>query len=665
MPGLDDLTQGRLRYGGDYSPEQWPEEVWREDARLMREAGVNAVSLGVFAWASLEPRPGEWDFGWLDRAIDLLHEHGVRVGLATPTASPPPWLGHRWPETLPVDADGHRLHYGSRNHYCPSSPAYRERALAVVEALAARYAGHPALAFWHVGNEFGTVCHCEVSAAHFRRWLAARYGSLDALNEAWGTAFWSQRYSDWDEVLPPRRAPYLPNPAQQLDFARFTSDALLEHYLAERDLLRQHTPGVPVTTNFIALHKLVDQWRWAAQEDFVSVDCYPDPGDPWAAADGALAYDLARSLGGRRPWLLMEQAPSAVNWRRRNLPKRPGQMRLWSLQAVARGADGVCFFQWRASKAGAEKFHSGMVGHAGPGSRVYREVAALGAELERLGEVVGQPVPAEAALVLDWESWWASELPGHPTQEFSYLDQVRRYYRPLWEAGVAVDLAHPAGDLSRYRLVVVPNLYLVSDAAAENLAAYAAGGGTLVMGFFSGIADERDQVRLGGYPAPFRRVLGLRVEEHWPLGEGEVLQCTSPVLGRFTGTLWAELLRAEGAEAIATVDGGDLDGVPVVLRNAYGRGVAWYVATRPDEAAMARLLGCACAEAGVAPALPGLPRGVEAVRRGGVLFLLNHTEEPVEVAAGGPCVDLLTGEALDGPVQLDGFGVAALRPAGR
>jgi beta-galactosidase len=659
-----------LLYGGDYNPEQWPEPTWAEDARLMRQAGVNLVTVGVFAWAWLEPRPGEYDLAWLDRVLDLLHEHRVKVDLATATASPPPWMGHRHPESLPVDADGHRLWYGSRQAWCPSSEAYRSAAVALVERLAGRYAGHPALAMWHVGNEYGChvdACWCDRCAERFRAWLRRRHGDLDGLNRAWGTDFWSQRYGDWDEVIPPRRAPYTSNPTQQLDFRRFSSDNLLECFQAERDTLARLSPGVPVTTNFMGLFKPLDYWRWAAREDLVSHDWYPDPEDPRSHLLGALGFDLMRSLGGGRPWLLMEQAPSAVNWRARNRPKRPGQMRLWSLQAVARGADGICFFQWRASRAGAEKFHSGMVPHAGPDSRTFREVSALGAELGRLGEVAGARVPAEVALLLDWPSWWASELDSHPSADFRLLDVLLAHYAPLWEAGVTVDLAHPEADLSGYRLAVAPNLYLVTDAAAANLIAFVAGGGTLLLSCFSGIVDEHDQVRLGGYPAPFRELLGLRVEELWPLPAGETLPVRSAGLGPFAGALWAEVVHGEGAEVLAEVDGGDLDGTPVLLRHRHGAGTGWYLATRPEPAAMARILGRACAEAGVRPTAP-VVAGVEAVRRGGAggswLFLLNHDDRPVEAPVPTPAVDLLTGRRVEGSVKLERFGVAVLAEDG-
>src|SRR5918993_3512433 len=431
-------------YGGDYNPEQWPEEVWFEDARLMREAGVNLVSLGIFAWAKLEPHPGEYDFGWLDRIISLLHESGVMVTLATATASPPPWLAALYPESLPVTQNGVVLHPGSRQHYCPSNAAYKDRASELVRRIADRYKDHPALAMWHVNNEYGchvAECYCDVSAAHFREWLRARYGHLDTLNEAWGTAFWSQRYGDWAEVLPPRVAPTFPNPTQQLDFQRFSSDELLAYYEAEKEVLRRHTPEIPVTTNFmVAAFKEMDYHSWAPAMDVVSNDHYLRGEDPGSHIELAFGADVTRGLAGGAPWLLMEHSTSAVNWQPRNLAKLPGQMLRNSLQHVARGADGVCFFQWRASRAGAEKFHSGLVPHAGTETKIWREVVQLGQALEAIEELRGTTVAADVAMLFDYPAWWACELDSHPSVDVTYLDQAHRYYRALWEKGISVDV---------------------------------------------------------------------------------------------------------------------------------------------------------------------------------------------------------------------------------
>src|SRR5690606_12273905 len=366
-----------------------------------------------------DPDEGVFEFGWLDRALDLLAGNGVGALLATPTASPPPWFGHTYPEALPVDADGRRLHHGSRQGFCPSSPIYREKALRVVERLGERYRGHPALRMWHVHNEYGchnARCYCDASAAAFRDWLRRRYGTLEALNDAWGTAFWSQRYSAWEQILPPRATPSFTNPGQQLDFRRFSSDALLDLYRAERDLLARLAPGVPATTNMMAgAHWDIDYHSFAREVDVIATDHYligPDP-----HIDLAFAADYARSLGGGRPWLLMEHSTSAVNWQPVNRAKKPGEMIRNSVQHFARGADAIMFFQWRASRAGAEKWHSGMVPHAGTGTKIWREVTGLGALLGAAAEVAGSTVRADVAILLDHSSVWAQDHPAQPTGE--------------------------------------------------------------------------------------------------------------------------------------------------------------------------------------------------------------------------------------------------------
>ncbi|MFI8931198.1 beta-galactosidase [Streptomyces sp. NPDC053474] len=653
MPTLDDSTRGRVLFGGDYNPEQWPEEVWPDDVRLMKEASVTSVTLGVFAWARLEPRPGAREFGWLDRLMDLMHENGIGVVLATPTAAPPPWLGKLHPETLPRDEDGRTEWWGSRQHFAHSSAAYRRYAAAITEDLAARYGRHPALMMWHINNEYRTYDWGDETAAAFRRWLQIRYATLDALNSAWGTAFWGQGYDAWDEILPPRRAPYLKNPAQVLDFKRFTSDALKECYLAERAIVAAHSPHVPVTTNFLPLFSGVDAWEWAAHEDVVSVDLYPDPKDPLGGQYGALVQDLTRSQA-RGPWVLMEQAAGPVNWRGVNHPKPRGLNRLWSLQAVARGADAVCYFQWRQSRQGAESFHSGMLSHAGEHGRTFQEVKEVGAELAALGpKVSGTRVRADAAVLHDWHSWWASEQDGRPSGLVDCPRILRAWHRGLWEAHTTVDFAHPEHDLSGYRLVVVPQLYLLTDAAIDNLLGYVERGGTLVAGFLTGVADEVGRVRPGTMDARLRELLGIHtLHEWWPLDADETVDCST-----FTGTLWSEeLAAAESATVCAAYRGGELDGLPAVLR----RGRAWYVSTLPRPEALRDLLSRVATEAGVRPVLDGLPQGVEAVRRGALLFVLNHRRTAVAVPVPGHHRDVLTGERVGGWLTLGRYGAAVL-----
>jgi beta-galactosidase len=653
-----------IAYGGDYNPEQWPEQVWADDVALMQEAGVSMVSVGIFSWALLERREGEFDFGWLDRVLELLHDGGIAVDLATATASPPPWFSRAYPETLPVTREGTRLWPGSRQAYCPSSPRYRDAATNLASTLARRYGQHPALAMWHVNNEYGChvpQCYCDVSAAAFRDWLRTRYHDVEALNAAWGTAFWSQHYTAWDEILPPRATPTWANPTEQLDWFRFSSDELLACFTAERDAIREITPDIPITTNFMGAFKPVDYFAWAAHEDLVSNDHYLLGADPAPHVQLAMSADLVRSAGRGAPWVLMEHSTSAVNWQPRNLAKEPGQLARNSLQHVARGADAVCFFQWRASRAGAEKFHSGMVPHAGTDTKVWREVVELGKHLKTLGELAGTRVQADVAILFDWNAWWAIELDSHPSTDVRYVTLVRDYYEALWNHGVTVDFARPDDDLSAYKLVVVPALYLVSDESAAKIAGYVRAGGHLLCTFFSGIVNQDDAVRLGGYPGAFRELLGVRVEEFFPLLEGETVRLSDPG-HQARGSIWTEALHAEGADVDATYLDGPLATWPALTTNRHGDGVARYVTTRLDEAARGELVARCCEEAGVRASIIATA-GVEAVRRhsgdASYLFIINHTQREAAVPAVGD--ELLSGRAVTESLRVPAGGVAVVR----
>lgn len=656
----------QLMYGGDYNPEQWDESVWEQDARLMQEAGVNLVSLGIFAWAKLEPADGQYDFAWLDRVMDLLNAHGVKVNLATPTAAPPAWLVRAHPEILPVTADGVTLWHGGRRHYCPNAPEYREYAARIATRVAEHAREHPALAMWHIDNEYGchvAECFCDACAAAFRVWLEARYGSLDKFNDAWGTAFWSQHYGAWEEVFPPRRAPTFSNPTQQLDWHRFCSDSFLACFLEQKKILRQVTPDIPVTTNFMNFFKPMDYWKWAANEDVVSNDNYPDLFDPEWMIGAAMSCDLMRSLKQGQPWLLMEQAPSNVNWRPRNAPKRSGEMRLGSYQAVARGADGVLFFQWRASQAGAEKFHSGMVPHAGTDTRVWGEVKALGKELRGLDALAPSRVHADTAILFDWDNWWALESDSKPSTDLTVMPRVMMFYREMYRRNVTVDFARPDADLAAYRLVIAPHLYLTNDAANENIKQYVAQGGTLLLNFFSGIVDEDDHIRLGGYPAPFRELLGLWVEEFAPYAEGQSNRIETMDGKTFRCGFWADTIHADGAEVVARFGEDYVRDVPVLTRNRFGKGVSYYLGTELAGEGLAWLVERVCAEANVTSRFA--PPGVEMTRRTdgdrNWLFMLNFSDAATNVEFEGEGRELITGAEVRSPMALGARGVAIVQ----
>ena len=650
-----------MLYGADYNPDQWPEEVWDEDVRLMREAGVNVVSLGIFAWSRIQPTEDVWDFGWLDRVIEKLHAGGIQVNLATGTASPPPWVSARYPETLPADQSGASYWPGSRQHFAPSSPTYRRLAGELVRRLAERYVSHPGVVMWHVGNEFG--CHLwmdfsDAARDAYRLWLRARYATVDALNIAWGTSFWSQRYADFDEIFPPRLAPYSHNPSSMLDWRRFTSDMLLECYLMERQILLEAGATQPITTNFMGPFKPADYAKWAPFMDVIADDCYPDPANPNRVRDAAFQRDLVRSLKPGVAWILMEQAADAVNWRPANPGKPSGVLVAETAQSIARGADGIMFFQWRQSRAGSEKFHSAMLPHAGTDTATWRSVTDLGARLAALPELPPPGRDARVALVFDWENWWAVEERDHPT-ELDYLALTLEWYGALHARGLMVDIVAPERVDDGYDLVVAPFLYLLREEGAASLTRFVEEGGTLLTGPFSDVVDGHDQFRPGGFLTQLGPVLGVRFEDFGALGGATTGGAgVGAQTGRsrgggesvevrfgdssFTGRLVAEKVHAEGAEVVASFTDGLAAGSPALTRNPHGRGEAWYAATMPDAAGLDAIVGAVVAASGVRPVVEDLPAGVEAARRGGLVTVINHGSEAVRIDIDG--TDAETGQ---------------------
>ena len=658
---------GGIAYGGDYNPEQWPREVWDEDVRLMKEAGVNLVTLAVFSWSRLETADGVYDFGWLDEIMDLLHANGIGVDLATPDAVPPAWLIARHPDILPVLADGSTFGFGSRQHFDVSHPAYRAKSLAMAEKMGERYAAHPALCMWHVNNEYGPVSYGPHADRAFRVWLQAKYGSLEDLNRAWSTDVWGQVYSDWAQVNAPAQPRTWSNPSRRLDYHRFTSDSMLAHYKAERDILRRHTPELPVVTNFMRFYKNNDYWAWAAEEDAAALDIYPDPREADAHVAAALNFDLMRSLRKGQPWLVMEQATAAVSQWSVNVSKLPGKMRLGSYQAIAQGADSILFFQWRQAKGGTERFHSGMVNHAGPDTRVFREVCELGRELKNLSGITGTRSTAAVALVFDWDCWWALELGNSPRSDLNYAQEVLRLYRPFFDANITVDFVDTTSDLSQYSLVVLPATYLLTDDAARCLEDYVSGGGRLVASYLSGMVDQDNTIRLGGYPGALRNVLDAWSEELHPLaGEDEAVKLATADGGTASADYWTEHLHTTTADVLASYASGRLAGSPAVTRNSFGSGTAVYLSARVDGTFLEELLHAERTAAGIRPELEA-PLGVQVRRRTGngrsYLLVLNHNDAPARVDVGAGGRDVLNGPRITGAVEVAANGVLVLEEA--
>jgi len=665
------LFSSRIRYGGDYNPEQWSRNIWVEDIKLMAEAGVNLVTVGVFSWSMLEPSEGQFCFEWLRDVLDLLHASKIGVDLATPTASPPPWVSVDYPESLPVDERGVRYRHGSRQHLCVLSPDYRRLAHRIVEQLASEVGDHEAIELFHVHNEYANhvpFCYCPQHEAAFRAWLARRYGSLQEVNEAWGTTFWSQRYSSFEQIIPPQHTPTWVNPGQQLDFRRFSSDAFFNAFQDEVGVLRRTRPDVPVTTNLMGLFEPLDYFEWAPWLDVLSTDNYPNPADPDAPVNSAMHCDLVRSLNKSLPWMVMEQSPGRVNWQMRNVAKRPGEMRAYSYQAIARGARGLLFFQWRASRSGAEKFASGMVGHSGTKSPVWSEIVALGHELGGLDAIGEAVVMADVAICFSWPSWWAMEAPCQPLNELSLRNQLLWVYTPLYRRGVTVDFCRPDEPLGNYRAVLVPSLYLISPAEAANLVGYVFGGGTAVVTFWSGIVDPIDRVYLGTYGGPLRGLFGGEVVDVTPLPDTEQVDLEWCDGTTTKASTWIDLIDEEDGEVLARVSSGPWAGRPAVLRARRGAGCVFYLGTRLDSAGLARVFD---AIFDIAPAIspeqasdkPGLvERVVRRDREFDFEFLINHGPRVETVTLLEPDgTELLTRAHVERSFVLAPQGVAIVR----
>lgn len=652
-----------LSYGGDYNPEQWSWEVIQEDMELMRRAGITLVTLGVFSWVVHEPRDGEFDFTWLDRMLDLLHENGIAVDLATPTAAPPMWLQAAHPEILPEDEWSRRRAPGGRLGWCASSPVFRNYATRVVERLAEHVAGHPAVRLWHVSNELGGGngrCHCADSTRRFQEWVAGRYGTIGAVNDAWGMAFWGNDYSAFDEIQTPRGGTNH-NPSQLLDYERFSSDELLDHYRAERAILKRWTPDIPVTTNFMVGlgPDVVDYARWAPEMDVVGNDHYTYGPDPRRHQELAFSGDRMRGISNGGPWMLMEHATGASSWHAINQPKLPGEMIRHAIGHVARGSDSVMFFQWRASRAGIEQFHSAMLPHAGAETRVFEDVVRLGGIVHRLREVRGTRVAdVRVALLHDNEAGWALRSGLKPNNRIEYADTARAIHGALFDRAVTADVIPPWADLDPYACVIVPGLFLVTDEHAAAIAAYAAAGGTVLVTWFSGIVDDSNTVRLGGYPGAFRELVGASSEQLHPLTDDESVELDQGWRAR----RWTELMRVGDAEVVAAYSTGPYSGHPAITRRPVGRGAVWYLSTELETSGLDALLARILDEAGVR-ATAATSAGVEAVRRRdgdrSYLFLINHSDTDGWAEASGE--DILTGTVFVDVVDVAAGAVVVIR----
>ncbi|MGN8026348.1 beta-galactosidase [Microbacterium sp. 22242] len=659
LPRLDHIA-----FGGDYSPEQWGQDVWDADHAAFDAAGVTLLTVGVFTWSLTQPAEDVFDFTALDAIVQRVADEGRLICLGTGTGALPPWIARAHPDVNRTDHEGRRHRYGQRHNACWSSPDYRRLAAQVAGRLAERYGSHPSVVAWHIGNEYGGRCYCDLCAAEFRTWLRRRYGTLEALNEAWNTTFWSHRFTDWDEIEPPSAlTEHWGGPGKTafqgitLDYHRFSTDNAIRQYVEERDAIRQHS-DLPATTNFMGFYEPLDYHRWNEVLDFASWDNYPrDLRAPWASA---LAHDLLRGIKDGAPFWLMEQTPSVTASRDVNPVRRPGVMRLWSWQAVAHGADSVLFFQMRQSRGACEMMHGAVLDHSGSlETRTFREVAGLGAELGRVGSAtLGARTPARCALIVDWDSWWAVEMADGPNRLLRYLPTIEAWGRAFWEAGAQLDVVPVTADLSGYDVVAAPLLHLIADDIAERLDAVARRGGTVLTGYLSGRVDEDDRRFLLHAPGPLRALAGVRVAEtdSAPPGEANPVRFSegsvSLAEAECDASMLFEVLVAEDAEVVARYGEDFYAGEAAVTRRTvtgeHGEdGRVWYIGTQLAQSGLSAIVRRALDRHGLTGPyadVAGLEHAVRIAPDGRRLeFLLHHGPDPVGIALHEDGTDLLTG----------------------
>ena len=664
-----------MLHGGDYNPDQWRhmKEIWLEDMRLAKLAHINTLSVGIFAWVALEPAEDQFDFSWLDEIMDLMVENGLKAVLATPSGARPAWMSEKYPEVLRVSQDRHRNLHGARHNHCYTSPVYRRKVRQINTQLAERYKDHPALGVWHLSNEYGGECHCPLCQEAFRTWLQKRYGSLDALNQAWWTAFWSHTYTSWTQLESPSSRGEHSVHGLVLDWKRFVTEQTIDFMRAEMDPLKRITPDVPCTTNLMGLYDGLNYYRVAEFLDVASWDSYPqwrsDDGDAEIAMTTSMVHDINRSLKNGRPFMLMESSPSATNWQKVAKLRRPGGHLLYSLQAVAHGSDTVQYFQFRKSRGSSEKFHGAVVDHAGhEQTRVFQEVSDTGRLLAGLDDVVGSARAAEVALIYDVENRWALDGCQGFKADKKYVPTLVEHYAPFWQAGVTVDVIDSTRDLSAYKLVVAPMLYMLRPGMAKKINQFVYAGGTFVATYITGYVDEHDLCFMGGFPGPASEVLGIWNEEIDALHDEERR------LVRWNGKQYqardfCEIIHAKGAVVQGQYEDDFYAGGPAVTCNSYGSGKAWYVAARLDRDFQTDFFTSLINDLGITrPLAAQLPAGCTAqVRTDGeneYVFLMNFMPRPVTIDVGEGGESLASGKKLQGLVELPERGLEIVkRPA--
>ncbi|MBT2759559.1 beta-galactosidase [Mesobacillus foraminis] len=655
----------KIHYGGDYNPEQWPEEIWSEDMALFEEAHIDTLTVGVFSWSMIQKDEETYDFSLMDKIMERLHKEGKKVCLATGTAAHPAWMARKYPEVTRTDFQGLKHKFGQRHNSCPNSPVYKGYSRLMAQKMAERYAGYDNIIAWHVNNEYGGSCYCENCEKAFRNWLHHKYGTIEKLNEAWNTMFWSHYFYDWDDIVVPNalsehygRENVTAFQGITLDYMRFNSDSLLNNFLSEKEELNKITPAIPVTTNFMGMYRPLGYFKWAKHLDFISWDNYPP--DMKSEARMALTHDLMRGLKNGQPFWLMEQTPTTTACRDINPVKRPGVMRLWSYQAIAHGSDSVLFFQMRQSKGASEKYHGALINHAGRNdTRFFIEARQLGEELSLLGDqLTGSETSARVAMVFDWDSWWAVEISDGPSRHISYQQTMIHFYKALFALNIPVDVIGPDTDLDQYDVVIAPLLHIVKDDYHKKAEQFTAKGGTFITTFLSGIVDENDNAILDDRPGLFKKLLGIRIDETdtlLPQDFNSICVESGELKGEYPCSMIFDVVKTLGAETIGTYGKDFYANTPAVTRNKFGGGEAWYIASYPDLDFLKKLFKQTSSNYEIACKIES-GEGVEITERKKgdevFTFVLNHAEEEREVALPKTYHSLLDNQTYEAGMKL-------------
>lgn len=660
----------RVLYGGDYNPEQWPRDIWKEDMQIFEHAAINSATINVFSWAKLQPAEDCYDFSELDDIVTMLEEKKFDIILATSTAAMPAWLFKKYPEVARTTYEGLQNKFASRHNFCPNSLTYQKYARELTKRIVERYAHHKSIKLWHINNEYNGMCYCDKCEKAFRIWLKEKYKNLDGLNEAWYMDFWSHHIYDWDEIVVPnaraegvhKRNPYFAGIS--LDYQRFMSDSLLQLFQMERNIVRESSSTAPITTNLMGTYKGLDYFKWAKEMDIVSWDSYPAYNTPWYEV--AMSHDLMRGLKDQS-FLLMEQTPSQQNYQQYNALRRPGQLRAQSYQTLARGSDSILYFQLRRSKGATEKFHGAVIEHAGrKDTRIIHEVSQIGQELKKLGDgFIGANSESEVGLLFDWESYWGLEYTSGPTKNLYYVPQIKQFYKFFYDKNIPVNMVSTETDFSKYKVIIAPVFYMVKEGMKEKLTAFVQSGGVFITTFMSGLVDQSDNVHLGGYPGPLKELTGIWVEEIDALAPQQKNQIRFNDGASYSSELLCDLIHLEGARSLAEYTTDFYAGMPAITQNTVGLGSTVYIGTQLEEKALYRVLQEVIDQVSILP-LVEEPTNLEITHRvsekGTYYFILNFTvlelSIPKEFIGD---VDLITDRSLTATTILHKYDVLIVK----